>query len=79
MGVEEDIFLGWIERGFLKPVIVYNGEPYLKEREVERFLAEYIFDYEAQKLLGFTRQRFAGYLRRGKHKPVAGPELDGNP
>lgn len=79
LGVEEDIFLGWIERDLLKPVIVYNGEPYLKPSEIEKFLAEYIFDPEALELLDMSWRRFLGYIRRGGLKPVAGPDLDDCP
>ena len=79
LGVEEDIFLGWIERDLLKPVIVYNGEPYLKPREIEKFSAKYIFDHEALELLDMNWRRFLGYIRRGGLKPVAGPGLDDCP
>lgn len=77
MGVGEGVFLGWIERGLLKPIIVYNGLPYLKAREIENFYTKYIFDNEALKLLDISLRRLLGYIRRGRLKPVAGPYQDG--
>ncbi len=76
MGVDPDVFLNWVERGLIKPVIVYNKKPYLKACEIEKFSAKYIFDHEARKLLDISWQRLLGYIRRGKLKPVAGPNLD---
>jgi hypothetical protein len=79
MGVEEDVFLGWIERCLLKPVIVYNRLPYLKAREIVNFYTKYIFDNEALKLLDISWRRLLDYIRRGRLKRVDGHDLDGCP
>lgn len=79
MGVEESVFLGWIERGLLTPFIVYNGQPYLKAREIENFSTDYIFGPEAQKLLNISWRRLLGYIRRGKLPLASGPEMDESP
>jgi predicted site-specific integrase-resolvase len=76
-GVDEAVFLNWIERGLIKPVIIYNGQPYLKPREIQNFSAQFIFDREAKDLLGISWPRLLGYIRRGKLTPLAGPGLDG--
>lgn len=75
--VEDDVFLGWIARGFLKTVASYNGQLYLKQKYFDQFRAEHIFFNRARDLLGITTQRMMGYVRRGKLVPIAGPGLDG--
>jgi hypothetical protein len=77
LGVDEAVFQGWVERGLIEPVIIYNGQPYFKPAEIQKFSTQYIFDHEAWVLLGITWTRLLGYIRRGKLAPVAGPELDG--
>ncbi|MCX6077946.1 MAG: TniQ family protein [Chloroflexi bacterium] len=79
IGIDPDVFLTWVERGIIKPIIVYNKINYFKTREFEDFSAKYIFDYEARKLLDINWKRLLGYIRRGKLKPVAGPGLDDSP
>lgn len=75
--VEDDVFLGWIARGFLKTTDSYNGHPYLKQKDFDQFCEEYIFFNQARDLLGITTRRMMGYIRRGKLAPIAGPDLDG--
>ena len=76
LGIEPEVFLIWVERGLIKPVIVYNQKSYFKTREFENFSTKYIFDYQARNLLDIGWPRLLGYIRRGKLKPVAGPGLD---
>lgn len=75
--IEDEIFLGWIARGLLRPVAFYNGQPYLKQKDFDQFRAEHIFFYEARDLLGISNRRLMGYVRRGNLAPIAGPDLDG--
>lgn len=75
--IEDEIFLGWIDRRLLKPVAFYNGQPYLKQKDFDPFRAEHIFFYQARDLLGISNRRLMGYIRRGNLVPIAGPDLDG--
>jgi hypothetical protein len=75
--VEDTVFLAWIDRGLLKPVAVYNEQPYLKQNEIDRFLSQYIFFEEAMRLLGVTFRPMMNYIQCGTLIPVAGPGVDG--
>jgi hypothetical protein len=77
LSVEDDVFLGWVERGLLKTVASYNGQLYLKQKDFDEFRGEHILFIQARDLLGITTRRMMGYIRRGKLVPIAGPDLDG--
>ena len=71
------MFLGWIERVFLKTVASYNGQLYLKQKDIDEFRGEHIFFNQARDFLAITTRRMMGYIRRRRLVPIAGPYLDG--